>query len=373
MPGADGISIVIPTCGRIALIKSLLASIAVDAHERTFPVEVILADSSSPPESEALSDLALAHGGTLVSAALQHAGAARNAGVAHARFDFVLFVDSDVTVCRGTIQAHYDALHAGADACAGLVAFTGRPTYAWQSVEVMQLMLPFRYPLVTPTVPWAPAANISFHKACFDAVGGFDPTLPPYGGEDVDLGFRFTDAGYRIQTSRNAVVEHTIETWSKWPQNIVRLSSYGKADFYLIKRHAARTYADVPSPLLAFVVEAALALAIAPAACWYSLIALAIAVLSQCLCYALLKRTKSASVFIHLPGVFIIALLDLGKWIEAVKHRDIRAIFVRLRYLDDIIEKDWREIWAYTWGSYASLLVFVVLIAIELLLARSRS
>lgn len=372
MPAADGISIIIPTAGRVNLVEALLLSIANTARKCPFAVEVILADSSSDAEKGAIARVANLHGAAVVPAPPHHPGLARNAGVAHARFDLLLFVDSDVTIAAGAIQAHYDALLAGADACAGMVEFTGHPSFAWRCVEAMQMMLPFRYPLIAETAPWAPTANISFRKDRFLSVGGFDPHLPPYGGEDVDLGFRFSDAGFRVQTSAHAVVRHSIETWAYWSQNIPRLASYGRADFYLIERHPARTYLDLPSPLFAFVLQVVLTIIAVPVVGFRSLLMLAAAVVTQAFCYAYLKKSAADSLSTHLAGPFLIALLDLGKWIEAFKNRRFRPIFVRLRYLSDIIEKDWREIWASAWGVYASMFVFVLVFIIELLFNRSR-
>lgn len=373
MPANDGISIIIPTFGRAALLDALLASVAADSALRPFRTEIILADSSEGRDRVDISVLAARYGATLIPELPRHAGLARNAGLAHASFDFILFVDSDVTLRPGTIQAHYDALIGGADACAGLTEFTGRATAAWRAIEVMQVMLPFRYPLLARTAPWAPTTNISFCRSALLAVGGFDPALPNFGGEDVDLGFRFNDAGFRIATSTQAIVQHTIETWAHWLQNLRRLASYGKADFYLIERHPSRTYRDVPSPLFAFVVQVLLTVVITPVVEGYSLLAFAAAIAAALFCYALLKRTTGQSLSRHLPGLLIISLLDLGKWIEAFRNRRFDPIFVRLRYLDDIIEKDWREIWATAWGIYASMVVFVLVFAAEMLVGIPRS
>src|SRR5579884_568980 len=268
MPANEGISVVIPTAGRVKLVEALLASIAADALTCPFPVEIVLADSSFGPDREALSRLATEYRATLVPAPPPRPALARNIGAAHARFEFLLFIDSDTTLCIGTIQAHWQALRAGADACAGSVEFTGTKTFPWRVVETMQVMLPFRYPSICNAVPWAPTANLSFRKDRFLAIGGFDTELPHYGGEDVDLGFRFTDAGFRIQTSHSAVVRHNIETWARWSQNLPRLLSYGRADFYLIVRHPARTYLDLPSPLLTLIIEVLLAVVIAQSLGW---------------------------------------------------------------------------------------------------------
>ena len=154
----------------------------------------------------------------------------RNAGAAKATHDVILFLDSDVAIRRGTLRAHLDHLaQAPQDvaACLGKVEFVGQPTYAWKVIEAMQLTLPFSYPDVAESVPWGPTANLSVRRQPFLLAGGFDTSLPRYGGEDVALGLRLTERGFRIVTAQDAVAQHAITTWSTWHQNLRRLWSFG--------------------------------------------------------------------------------------------------------------------------------------------------
>ena len=363
MESADGISIIIPTYGRSSLLKLLLESICADVQSCDFPTEVILADSSEGSEKECVQQLAGRFGAIRVTAP-RHIGAARNVALRHAAFDYVLFFDSDVTISPGTLYAHYEMLHVGADSCLGLVEFVGRSTFAWRAVESMQLMLPFRYAFILKSVPWGPAANLSFRRSSLLAVDGFDASLPAYGGEDVDLGFRFTDAGFHIATSRAAVAKHTTDTWASWSQNIPKLIRYGRADFYLIDRHPNRAYIDIASHFVAVATQigvATIAALIYGGESWLWLgCALVLSIFVHHAVYALLKRQPGTSYWKHLAGPLIINLLDLGKIVEAVKNHRFSAILLRLKYLDDIIERDWPEISASAWGVYASMLVFML-------------
>jgi GT2 family glycosyltransferase len=372
MESADGISIVIPTCGRSCFLRVLLKSILADVQSCSFSTEVILADSSEGSEKQSITQISDEFGASLLIAP-RHIGEARNVGVRHAGFEFVLFLDSDVVICPGTLRAHYETLQAGADSCLGLVEFVGRSTFAWKVVESMQLMLPFRYACICQSVPWGPAANLSFRRSRLLAVGGFDPKLPPYGGEDVDLGFRFTDAGFHISTSKAAVARHTIDTWATWSGNIPKLVRYGRADFYLMDRYPKRTHFDIPSELIAFAAQVTVGIIVGlvyGARAWPAvIIALLASILAHHAVYALLKRAPGSSYWTHLPGPLIISLLDLGKMLEAIKNNRLNVILLRLKYLDDIVEKDWREIAASAWGVYASMLVFMF----GLMLASTRS
>jgi hypothetical protein len=194
-------------------------------------------------------------------------------------------------------------------------------------------------------------------------VDGFDSTLR-YGGEDVDLGFRFTDAGFRIATSTAPVAEHTNETWAKWSQNIPRLVNYGRADYYLLVRHPTRTCADVPCQLIAIASGIAVGAITAIAyGIWVvpRLIALLFAAtVAHHAVYAGLKSKSRSSYRGHFAGPVVASLLDFGKVVEAIKHGNPGAILRRVKYMDDMVARDWQEIAAGTWGVYASLLVFLI-------------
>ena len=362
MENADGLSIVIATRGRAPLLSLLLQSIVADMQNCSFPIEAILADASDQAELAAVKKIADQFGARMLNAT-GNISEARNAGVKRAAFEFILFLDSDVTIRQGTLQAHYEMLQAGSDACVGVVEFAGRSTFAWRAVESMQLMLPFRYPFVCRIVPWGPTANMSFRRSRLLLVHGFDSSLL-YGGEDVDLGFRFTDAGFRIATSTAAVAEHTTETWAKWSQNIPRLVRYGRADYYLVRHHPMRTPADVPSQIITIATEIALGImGCVVYGVWAlpRLIALLFAAtIAHHVVYAGVKSKSGSSDWAHFAGPVITSLLELGKAFEAIKRGHPSAILRRVNYLDDIVARDWHEIAAGTWGVYASIVVFLV-------------
>jgi N-acetylglucosaminyl-diphospho-decaprenol L-rhamnosyltransferase len=56
-------------------------------------------------------------------------------------------------------------------------------------------------------VPWAIAAFLLVRRRAFDAVGGFDERQWMY-AEDLDLGWRLRDAGYRTRYVPQAIVRH---------------------------------------------------------------------------------------------------------------------------------------------------------------------
>jgi len=244
----EGLSIVIPTHGRHDLLAELLESISIDADGAGFDVEVIIVDDSPPKEKERILQTAAGYNAKVIQG-VASVGVKRNMGAKEASYELILFLDSDVKILPGTLHAHMERLvHEPEDVagCLGKVVFIGQPTYAWQVIEAMQLPLPFSlYPDLVDYVTWGPTANLSVRRKQFLQVGGFDSTMPRYGGEDVDLGFRLDNQGLRIATAPDAVAEHAIETWGTWNQNLRRLWSFGLADYYLLIRHPERCFYGV--------------------------------------------------------------------------------------------------------------------------------
>lgn len=362
------LSIVIPTHGRPHLIDQLLESIAIDAENEDFDVEVILVDDSPPPEAAAIHRIGTERGARILDSPTSNVGGKRNFGVQNATADLILFLDSDVTIRRGTLRAHFDRLSSAPGdiaGCLGKVEFTGEKTHAWEVIESMQLTLPFSYPDISEYVPWGPTANLSIRRGPFLDIGGFDATLNRYGGEDVDIGLRWSYRGMRIMTAPEAVAEHAIQTWSTWRQNFRRLWSFGLADYHLLVRHPSRSFFDLPTgPMLWVAQLALLSLLLAFGAVTLPIAAVAIAtsVMMYPLVYAALKRTESSSLRIHLLGPIIFWTMDFAKALEAIRGGRPGLILRRLLFLDDLIAQDWREIAASAWALSASALTFITVV-----------
>lgn len=362
----DGLSIVIPSHGRMDLIVKLLQSIVADAERVAFLVEIILVDDTPLPQSDLIARAAADHKARVLIGC-RHVGEKRNRGLDAALYDFVLFLDSDVSIRPGTLNAHYRALHDAPQdvaGCLGKVEFVGERTYAWEVIESMQLTLPFSYPDVAEEVPWGPTANISFRRGAFLQVGGFDTTLPHYGGEDVDIGLRLSSKGFRIITAPNAVAEHSIETWSTWRQNLSRLWSFGLADYHLLLRHPQRSFVDFPTaPMLwlgqAMVLVLLLCLKRINGEAAAGILLASIAVYPVVYSVFKQKNAQCSHFHVHLLGPLIFWTMDVAKCVEAVRQGRPAHIFRRLKFLDDLIAQDWTEIAASAWGLTGSVMVFL--------------
>ncbi|MBB1513190.1 glycosyltransferase [Tessaracoccus sp. MC1627] len=67
----------------------------------------------------------------------------------------------------------------------------------------------------TPYLPHGGNCNLAITRSCFDAIGGYDETLPRYGFEDVDICWRAQEAGFPMTYCPEAVVYFSISPKTK--------------------------------------------------------------------------------------------------------------------------------------------------------------
>lgn len=163
--------------------------------------------------------------------------AARNAGLATVTTPFVAFVDADVHVPDGWLDAlvpHF------ADARVALVAPRVRSR---EEVSTLGRFEREHSPLDLGDEParvragsrvgYVPAAAIVCRTEAIREIGGFDEGLRF--GEDVDLVWRLDEAGWRCRYEPSAVVEHDPRPdWRAWIRQRV---GYGSSAAPLARRH----------------------------------------------------------------------------------------------------------------------------------------
>src|SRR3954452_2558127 len=220
---------------------------------------VVVDDGSATPVQH--SDFADMHCDIQV---LRHArskgpAAARNTGLAACETDFVAFLDSDVVPRRGWLEAllgHFcdPAVAMVAPRIVGLCEprnLVARYEAVRSSLDLGQREAP-----VVPygTVSYVPSAAIICRRTALNDVGGFDETLRS--GEDVDLCWRFIEAGARLRYEPIALVGHDHRTeLREW---FARKAFYGCSAAPLAVRHPGKTAPLVISgwTLLAWVLMA---------------------------------------------------------------------------------------------------------------------
>jgi glycosyltransferase involved in cell wall biosynthesis len=124
---------------------------------------------------------------------------ARNAGVAKARGERLIFIDDDVLVLPNFVEEHLrsHARHPSFIVRGGAIdveSFDDLPVAAWSIKNY------------SGNYFWT--TNVSVPAAALRAVGGFNEGFSEYGWEDIDVGLRLRFAGVRATFNPRALVYH---------------------------------------------------------------------------------------------------------------------------------------------------------------------
>jgi GT2 family glycosyltransferase len=243
---AAGVSVVVPShSGRLPFLRRLLASLTTAAGRAPEPSEVIIVDDSPEPEATRVRDACAEHAATYVRGPAS-AGGKRNVGSRRARFDVLLFTDSDCVAAPELLVEYLATFRsAGAEVggVVGLTSMVGEETLPWRVAARSRFYNRcFDFALRYERVLWGTTSNIACRREAFERIGGFDAdTLTRAGGEDVDLGVRLSEAGYTIVTNPRARVLHARDHITRLGQIRRSLFAYGRADVYLLLRHPSRS------------------------------------------------------------------------------------------------------------------------------------
>jgi glycosyltransferase involved in cell wall biosynthesis len=169
------ISVIVATRNRAALLDGALASLR--AQIGAPAVEAIVVDNGS---SDATRSVAERHEAVYVFEPQPNRALARNAGLAVAAGDVVLFVDDDVVLPPFFVGAHARAQE--------------RETFPHVVTgPILNVPSPDARPVPTflnGSNAFFCTCNVSVPRNVLAAVGGFDPSFDKYGWEDTELGVR---------------------------------------------------------------------------------------------------------------------------------------------------------------------------------------
>lgn len=238
-----GVSVVIPTRGRVAPTERLLASLAAAAEQCPEPVEVLLVDDSDS-EDAARHRAHCARYGYVYLRGPRHVGAKRNLGVRHGSHDLLLFIDSDCRASADLLRRYVAAARAAPE----VAGFAGPTTVEESSSRVFQIMRrshllhgDLEKPSAGGALEWATTSNFLLRREAFDAVGGFvEHSLTVVAGEDVDLGIRLTAEGFSLVAEPDAEVVHDRLSSETARSVCRRLYGYGRSEQWLTVVHPDR-------------------------------------------------------------------------------------------------------------------------------------
>jgi succinoglycan biosynthesis protein ExoM len=219
-------SVVICTFNRPAMFAAALRSCLRDATVAGLPFEVVVADNSRDGYAAGVVAAVRADRPAcgvpirVVTASPPNISLARNAGLRAAAAPLVAFLDDDLVVEPGWLDALVAVLAAtGADAALGPVrpAFPAGSPPDWDPTGARFTRV-LAKPTGTPIQASGPAAGLVVSTAssiwraatCFTDAQPFDPAFGGSGGEDLDLFVRLRRRGARFVWCAEAGVRETI-------------------------------------------------------------------------------------------------------------------------------------------------------------------
>ena len=368
LQNTNGLTIVTANYNSSKFLKKLLESIQCNG-ESGYPLEVLIVDDSSPVEAETAQDLCYKYGARYLWCQ-GNVARKRNFGVENASYPIILFTDSDCELSPAAIHEHLKLESTGPEigAMLGLVEFTGPVNWIWHVVERTGLVGAYSFARRMPYAPWGITANLSVKRTVFQKIGGFDESfLKAPGGEDVDLGLRINDAGYKIVSNPDALIFHTRDTWNTARKMLRRAFAYGRAHYHVIIKHLNRTGYEYPRfASVFFLISLLLIVRAAITLQWQSLAGCIIFPLAVLLGQAIFVLRSERLGVKELPREIAAHILDLvfecGLIFESLLHLDMRGFWTKMIYAERQLINERPHKIIQSWSLIVGFLVLLILL-----------
>ncbi len=203
-------SVVIPTYNRLPILEKCLSALErqqLRAESIVVGYEVVLVDDGSTDGTLAWLEAHRSEFSHVRTFAQNHQGpaAARNLGVEQAQGDTIIFIDSDLVVTEGFLQAHADALVRGQQQLRSDRVFT----YGWV-INTCNFDNPTSepYKITDFSAAYFATGNVAIARQWLEKAGLFDTRFQLYGWEDLELGVRLKQLGLKLIKCPAAVGYH---------------------------------------------------------------------------------------------------------------------------------------------------------------------
>ena len=243
---------VVALYNRLASVQVLLSQLATQSVSAGCFEVIVIDDGSAEPATSVLRAEAYPFDLTVRRQENQGPAAARHHGINIARAPLIIVIDDDMRVEPDFVAAHLAAHAAPSDAAESgprvvlgrLRAPTGHALRLFERYQIAQLNRVAQAAALDPTTLRGGnvyTGNVSFPRALYEQVGGFDQSLRL--SEDAELGIRFERAGATLQLSDAAGAAHASDhtELAKW---IARSIDYGVADSRVAQKHADNSAAN---------------------------------------------------------------------------------------------------------------------------------
>ena len=216
------LSIVVPTFNRPDALPRTLAALRDQSLPPNAGVELLVVEDANNVEPVELGEFPFA--ARLLRAPEPGASHARNVGWQAAGGRVVLFLGDDMIPARDLVERHFalHEQHPGED-----VGVLGHIDWARELkrdafMTWLDRGIQFDYASIRGEEAGSGhfyTGNVSLKRAALERVGGFDAQAFPFLYEDIDLGVRLFETGFRLIYARDAVVEHLhapeLEQWKQ--------------------------------------------------------------------------------------------------------------------------------------------------------------
>ena len=238
---------VIATYNRADSLVRLLRALEVQTLTAESYEVIVVDDESTVPVKPALERAGLARIPLVIRQPNGGPAAARDTGIRRATARVIVVLDDDMIVPPEFLAEHM-ALHAGSTMQVVLGRLRVPAGYRLQLFERMQLALLDRLFEEVAAGRQRPAGkdvytgNVSFLRADYLAVGGFDRSLRL--SEDAELGMRLERAGAQVVLSERAAALHASDhaSLSGWMRRSI---AYGAADAAIARKHGVTPATNV--------------------------------------------------------------------------------------------------------------------------------
>ncbi|MCI5071391.1 glycosyltransferase [bacterium] len=208
------LSIIIPSYKRTHLLEKLLQqiiSISSDQNQYKPNFEVIVVDDGSPnivEKETMLQQFSFNFPFTFLKQKNSGPATARNHGLRHAQGRYIAFLDDDALPQDNWLEEILKPLlNNNADGVAGLTLAVSPKSISERYLNHVQHLHAHHFS-EDGSLSYICTANCAFKKSALDDINGFNEEFRFPAGDDMDLGFRLRQKGYRFFYNEDALVLH---------------------------------------------------------------------------------------------------------------------------------------------------------------------